>query len=62
MPPARRHGRDRSRRVLPPAGDVGQPLPLHGALGGMFARLWGLNASQLQTVFPQAKTRDLRLV
>ena len=31
-------------------------------LGGMFARKWGLNASQLQTVFPQAKPRDLRLV
>ena len=31
-------------------------------LGGMFTRLWGLNASQLQTVFPQAKPRDLRLV
>jgi len=31
-------------------------------LGGMFARLWGLNANQLQTVFPQAKARDLRLV
>ncbi len=31
-------------------------------LGGLFARLWGLNAGQLQTVFPQAKPRDLRLV
>ena len=31
-------------------------------LGGMFARLWGLNGSQLQTVFPQAKPKDLRLV
>lgn len=31
-------------------------------LGGMFARLWGLRADQLQTVFPQAKPRDLRLV
>ncbi|MEW9570770.1 DUF1501 domain-containing protein [Rhodanobacter sp. Si-c] len=31
-------------------------------LGGLFARLWGLNAGQLQTVFPQAKPRDLQLV
>ena len=31
-------------------------------LGGLFARLWGLNASHLQTVFPQAKPKDLRLV
>lgn len=31
-------------------------------LGGIFARLWGLNGSQLQTVFPQAKPKDLRLV
>lgn len=31
-------------------------------LGGMFARLWGLNGNQLQTVFPQAKPKDLRLV
>ncbi|MGH8159016.1 MAG: DUF1501 domain-containing protein [Rhodanobacter sp.] len=31
-------------------------------LGGLFARLWGLNDSQLQTVFPQVHARDLRLV
>jgi uncharacterized protein (DUF1501 family) len=31
-------------------------------LGGLFARLWGLNNSQLQTVFPKAHARDLRLV
>ena len=31
-------------------------------LGGLFARLWGLNGSQLQTVFPQAHAKDLRLV
>jgi uncharacterized protein (DUF1501 family) len=31
-------------------------------LGGMFTRLWGLNGSELQTVFPQAKPQDLRLV
>ncbi|MEO8999887.1 MAG: DUF1501 domain-containing protein [Rhodanobacter sp.] len=31
-------------------------------LGGLFARLWGLNDSQLQTVFPQAHPRDLHLV
>ncbi|CAM5306217.1 DUF1501 domain-containing protein [Rhodanobacter lindaniclasticus] len=31
-------------------------------LGGLFARLWGLRAGQLQTVFPQARPRDLRLV
>jgi uncharacterized protein (DUF1501 family) len=31
-------------------------------LGGLFARLWGLNASQLNTVFPQARPQDLRLV
>ncbi|MBS0213813.1 MAG: DUF1501 domain-containing protein [Proteobacteria bacterium] len=30
-------------------------------LGGLFARLWGLSGTQLQTVFPQAKPRDLRL-
>jgi len=30
-------------------------------LGGLFARLWGLDAAQLQRVFPQAKPRDLRL-
>ncbi len=28
----------------------------------LFARLWGLNASQIQIVFPQAKPRDLQLV
>ena len=29
---------------------------------GLFARLWGLSADQVQTVFPQAKPRDLHLV
>lgn len=31
-------------------------------LGGLFARLWGLNNSQLQTIFPKVHARDLRLV
>ncbi len=31
-------------------------------LGGTFARLWGLNAAQLDHVFPQSKPVDLRLV
>ena len=31
-------------------------------LGGVFARQFGLNAAQLQTVFPGAQARDLRLV
>ena len=31
-------------------------------LGGLFARVWGLNDSQLHTVFPQARARDLQLV
>jgi uncharacterized protein (DUF1501 family) len=31
-------------------------------LGGVFARLWSLNAAQLARVFPQAKPRDLQLV
>ncbi|MBD8872549.1 DUF1501 domain-containing protein [Rhodanobacter sp. DHB23] len=31
-------------------------------LGGMFTRLWGLSGNQLQTVFPQARPKDLRLV
>jgi uncharacterized protein (DUF1501 family) len=30
-------------------------------LGGLFGRLWGLSAKQLQTVFPGARPRDLRL-
>jgi len=33
-----------------------------GLLGGVFARLWGLNAAQLARVFPQARAEDLRLV
>ncbi|HSN01427.1 MAG TPA: DUF1501 domain-containing protein, partial [Rudaea sp.] len=33
-----------------------------GLLGGIFARLWGLNAAQLEHVFPQTKAEDLRLV
>ena len=31
-------------------------------LGGLMARVWGLRDSQLQTVFPQARPRDLQLV
>lgn len=31
-------------------------------LGGLFARTWGLSASQLQSVFPGAKPTDLHLV
>ncbi|GAB3792057.1 DUF1501 domain-containing protein [Dyella agri] len=31
-------------------------------LGGLFARLWGLSPGQLQTVFPQVRPKDLRLV
>jgi len=31
-------------------------------LGGLFRRMWGLNESQLQKVFPRAKPRDLGLV
>ena len=31
-------------------------------LGGVFRHVWGLSASQLQSVFPQAKARDLQLV
>jgi uncharacterized protein (DUF1501 family) len=31
-------------------------------LAGMFARLWGLDASQLERIFPRAKAVDLRLV
>jgi len=31
-------------------------------LGGLFARTWGLSPSQLQSVFPGAKPRDLQLV
>jgi uncharacterized protein (DUF1501 family) len=31
-------------------------------LGGIFARLWSLNTSQISRVFPQVKTVDLRLV
>ncbi|MEO8802905.1 MAG: DUF1501 domain-containing protein [Rudaea sp.] len=33
-----------------------------GLLGGLFARLWGLNASQLGRVFPQTKPTNLQLV
>lgn len=33
-----------------------------GLLGGLFARQFGLNAAQLQKVFPGAPVRDLRLV
>ncbi|HTI96351.1 MAG TPA: DUF1501 domain-containing protein [Rudaea sp.] len=33
-----------------------------GLLGGVFARLWGLNAAQLERVFPQTRPEDLRLV
>jgi uncharacterized protein (DUF1501 family) len=29
---------------------------------GLLGRIWGLNNSQLQTIFPQAKPRDLQLV
>ena len=31
-------------------------------LGGLYARMWGLNTAQLERVFPQAKSADLRLV
>jgi uncharacterized protein (DUF1501 family) len=31
-------------------------------LGGLYARLWGLNATQLDHVFPASKPADLRLV
>ena len=31
-------------------------------LGGVFARLWGMNAAQLAKVFPQTRAEDLRLV
>ena len=31
-------------------------------LGGVFARLWGLNATQVERVFPQAKAQDLHLI
>lgn len=31
-------------------------------LGGLLARTWGLSGSQLQTVFPGARLRDLQLV
>jgi uncharacterized protein (DUF1501 family) len=31
-------------------------------LGGLFGRVWGLSPSRLQSVFPQARPRDLRLV
>jgi uncharacterized protein (DUF1501 family) len=31
-------------------------------LGGLMGRVWGLRDSQLQTVFPQARPRDLQLV
>ena len=33
-----------------------------GLLGGLFARLWGLDAAQLVRVFPQTRSVDLRLV
>ncbi len=33
-----------------------------GLLGGVFARLWGMNSTQLAKVFPQARAEDLRLV
>jgi uncharacterized protein (DUF1501 family) len=33
-----------------------------GLLGGVFARLWGLNATQLEHVFPRTRAEDLRLV
>ncbi|MFA6229406.1 MAG: DUF1501 domain-containing protein [Rhodanobacter sp.] len=31
-------------------------------LGGVFRHLWGLSGSQLQTVFPQARAKNLQLV
>jgi uncharacterized protein (DUF1501 family) len=31
-------------------------------LGGVFRRIWGLSANQLQGVFPGATPRDLQLV
>jgi hypothetical protein len=31
-------------------------------LGGVFSRVWGLSAGQLQTVFPGSHPRDLQLV
>jgi uncharacterized protein (DUF1501 family) len=31
-------------------------------LGGLYTRLWDLNSTQLERVFPQAKASDLRLV
>ena len=31
-------------------------------LGGLFARMYGLSAAQMQQVFPQAQVRDLQLV
>jgi uncharacterized protein (DUF1501 family) len=30
--------------------------------GGLLARVWGLNNNQVQTIFPQARPRDLQLV
>jgi uncharacterized protein (DUF1501 family) len=31
-------------------------------LGGIFSRMYGLEAAQLARIFPQAKTKDLALV
>jgi len=31
-------------------------------LGGLFQRLYGLGAAQLETVFPRARPRDLGLI
>jgi hypothetical protein len=33
-----------------------------GLFGGLFQRLYGLDAGRLQTVFPGAQARDLQLV
>lgn len=33
-----------------------------GLLGGLFARLWGLNTQKIRAVFPDAQPQDLRLV
>lgn len=44
------------QRDLPVLNDV------RDVMGGLFARMWGLDAARLQTVFPQSRPRDLGLV
>ena len=53
-------------RLTPATLNQGRDLPVlndyRGVLGGLFARMYGLNAAQVDKVFPGAKPAELGLI